>query len=276
MIPKRSGGFRKIEAPKEELKNDQRTILNTLKPLYAASDFCFGGILGKNIEQAAHNHVLNKFKLKMDLHDFFGTVTGEAVEKQLLKNKELDADTIHNIVYVCTNYKGVLPQGAPTSPFLANVVAKPMATAIGKMCNNLGVTFSMYVDDMIFSADNIDNLMKAKMVAEKIISNYGFSLKPEKTTFMRGKQVILGLCTTRAVDHPRLPRKLRYRLKGQLHSLEKKLDDNGPGGISRSYWQKLCGLVAFANMANDQYSGRFNACVARINQKMKGYKKHGN
>lgn len=276
MIPKRSGGFRKIEAPKEDLKKDQRTILNTLKPLYSASDFCYGGVIGKNIEQAARIHVPNKFKLKMDLHDFFGSVTGEAVEKQLLRNKELDAETIKNITYICTNSKGVLPQGAPTSPFLANVVAYPMVTAIGKMCTNLKVAFSIYVDDMIFSSNDIDTLMKAKKITEKIISRYGFSIKDKKTVLMRNKQEILGLCAKPLFsDHPRLTRKSRYRLKGQLHSFEKKIDENGSYGIDKSYWRKLCGMVAFANMANDQYAGRFNAAVARINEKMKGHKNNG-
>ena len=274
MIPKRSGGFRKIEAPKEELKNDQRTILNMLKPLYSASEFCYGGILGKNIEKAAAMHVPKKFKLKMDIHDFFGSVTGEAVEKQLLRNKELDAETIKNIAYVCTNSDGVLPQGAPTSPFLANVVANPMVTAIGKICERLNVTFSIYVDDMIFSSDNLKALLHAKRMAEKIINHYGFSVKEKKTVLMRNKQEILGLCAKASfLDHPRLTRKARYRLKGQLHSFEKKIDENGSSGIDKSYWRKLCGMVAFANMTNDQYAGRFNAAVARINTKMKGKNK---
>ena len=97
MIPKRSGGFRKIEAPKEELKEDQRQILNTLKPLYSASEFCYGGILGKNIRQAAEIHVNNKLKLKMDIHDFFGSVTGEAIEKELLRNKDALDDAIDSM-----------------------------------------------------------------------------------------------------------------------------------------------------------------------------------
>lgn len=276
MIPKRSGGFRKIEAPKEELKEDQRKILDTLKSLYSASEFCYGGVLKRNIQQAADMHVKNRLKLKMDIHDFFGSCTGEAVERQLLRNKALDAEMVKNITYVCTNYKGVLPQGAPTSPFLANIVAKPMVTAIGKMCRNLGVTFSIYVDDMIFSGDNMDNLMKTRKLAENIVNHYGFTVKKEKTVLMRRKQEILGLCSTPAVNHPRLPRRARYRLKGELHSFEKKLDEFGPEGLDKTYWMKLCGRVAFANMAKDQYGGRFNAAVLRINEKMKGCKKHGN
>ena len=266
-IPKRSGGFRKIEAPNDDLKKDQHEILKLLLTMYAPSKYAYGGIKKKNIAQAAEKHVKAKYKLKMDIHNFFGSTKGENIEKALKRNKSMPPEIAEKICYTCTNSEGVLPQGAPTSTFLANVSSERMMNAIGHACDNLGVTFTIYVYDMIFSCDDMEKLIKIGEIARGILSRYGYCAKKEKTVFMRVKQEVLGLCAARGKYHPRLPKKKRYYLKGVIHTIEKHIDNNED--VDMKLWKKVKGQIAFANMAKDQWSGRFNAALLRLDTKLK-------
>lgn len=266
-IPKRSGGFRKIEAPNDNLKKDQHDILKLLLNMYAPSKYSYGGIKKRNITQAAEKHVKCKYKLKMDIHDYFGSTKGEAVEKALKRNKNMSSEVAEKICYTCTNAEGVLPQGAPTSTFLANISAERMINAIGHVCGNLGIIFTMYVDDMVFSCDDMDKLIKTAKIVRGILSRYGYRVKKEKTVFMRRKQEVLGLCAATGKFHTRLPKKKRYYLRGVIHFIEKRIDNKEP--VDMKLWKKVQGQIAFANMAKDQWSGRFNAALLRLNTKLK-------
>lgn len=271
-IPKKSGGLRKIEAPNDGLKKDQHALLKLLYSMYAPSVYSYGGIKNKNITMAAEKHVKNKYKMKMDIHDFFNSTHGKSVYEALIRHKDMDADTARKVCYMCTNADGVLPQGAPTSTFLANISSEKMINAIGHVCGNFGITFTMYVDDIVISGDTIDKLLRCSNIIRGILSRYGYFTKKSKTVFMRKKQEILGLCATKDKQHARLPKKKRNYLRGVLHTIEKTWDKSHK--VDRALWQKVVGKVAFANMAHDQHSGRFNAAVLRINTKIKGEKEH--
>lgn len=263
-IPKRSGGLRTIEAPCDEIKQDQRKILFNIMKMYAPSKYSFGGIKGRNITQAAKLHVNNKYKLKMDISDFFHSIHKDRVKKALSSNPEVPKEFIEGISELCTNQDGVLPMGAPTSMFLANVAVEKMYNAIAKVCSSMGLTFTAYVDDLVFSGNDPDKLWSVQGPVLKICKAYGLTIKPSKTVMMRQKQEVLGLCCTPAVTHTRLNKRKRNYIRGALHSIEKKLR-NGES-VPRKEINRLGGLVAFANMAEDQHSGRFNAAIMRIRE----------
>lgn len=259
-IPKKSGGTRLIEEPAEWLKDAQRVIYtDVLLPRFRLSEHAYGGVLKRNIAQAAQKHVNAKLKLRIDIKDFFPSVTKKMIVDVLSGNKAITAAVAENIAHMCTNEHDVLPQGGVTSTCLANIVCSKMHRALGIVAKRMGLEFTAYVDDLIFSGDNPTAIIQA---ATKIINRYGFQVKDSKTIVMRSKQEVLGLCSTPALAHPRLPKYKRYKLKAFLHNVKRKLTSGE--FVSRKTYNKLMGMVAFANMACDQKSARFNEQAAEI------------
>ena len=254
-IPKKSGGVRVIEAPIPQIKTEQRDILDSIMKLYAPSKFAYGGIIGRNITMAASQHVAHKYILKVDLSDYFHNVTGDEVKQALMQRKDINEQAAEFIRFRCTNQDDVLPMGAPTSMFLANVAAEKMYNAIGKVAENLGGVFTGYVDDLIISCDNYDNLLKILGLIKKICQFYKFPINPKKISIMRNKQEVLGLCVVNDLDHTRLPKKKRYIIKAALHNARKSLESGKD--IPADQWNRLQGWVAYSKMANDQWAEKF-------------------
>lgn len=262
-IPKRSGGTRLIEEPHEWLKEIQRTIYtDILLSSFRLSPDAYGGVKCRNIAQAAQVHVGEPQKLRIDISDFFPSVTKAMIISALCKNKEITPDVAEYIGTMCTNANDVLPQGGVTSTCLANIVCSRMHRVLRIIAARMHLKFTAYVDDLIFSGENPAAIIN---IATRVVNKYGFKVKEEKTVVMRSKQEVLGLCATPALDHPRLPRRKRYLLKAMLYNLEREL--NAGVKVSEERFHRTMGWVAFANMATDQKSGLFNAQAARIRVK---------
>jgi len=261
-IPKKSGGIRVIEEPAEWLKDVQRTIYtDILLPRFKLNEFAYGGVKKRNIAQAANLHVNNKIKLRIDIKDFFPSITESMITSALLRNVSILPDVAEYIGRMCTNEAGVLPQGGVTSTCLANIVCRRMHRALSLVASRMGLAFTAYVDDLIFSGDDPAAIIN---IATRIINSYGFQVKESKTVVMRSKQEVLGLCATPDLDHSRLPKYKRYRLKAGLHNMEKSL--LAGESVSRKSFNKLMGWVAFAHMAGDQKSSMFAAQAQRIRE----------
>lgn len=263
-IPKKSGGVRLIEAPIDEVKQEQWQILRGLYPMYAPSKFAYGGICKRNIVMAAEQHVANKYIMKIDLSDFFHNVHGESVVQALQQREEVTPETAEFIRNLCTNSDDVLPMGAPTSMFLANLVSEKMYNALGRAAGHMGAVFTGYVDDLIFSGNDLSELLKLQAIVKRICSFYNFPINEKKISFMRNKQEVLGLCVVNTLNHTRLPRKKRYIIKAALHNAKKAIE-NGED-VSLAILRKLNGWVAFARMAKDQWADRFKKSLDEINQ----------
>lgn len=267
VIPKRSGGTRIIEEPADWLKAAQRDIYeNILLPNYRINEHAYGSIKGRNISDAAALHVESAKVLRMDLSDFFWSVTVDRIETCLLYNKDLDPTSLSQVAYLCTNKYGILPQGGVTSPALANIVASPLYALLGKVADTMHLKFSAYLDDLIFSGDAPAKIIP---VASKLIKNKGFKINDKKTCVMSGKQEVLGLCVVKDIDHPRLPRRKRDKIRGLLHKLSFQVKYNS---VDYAMYKYLEGLVAFSNMAKDQKSEMFKAKLDSLKLKIKGMK----
>ena len=262
-IPKRSGGIRIIEAPAPWLKEIQRKIYEEiLLKNCAVSAHAFGCIKKRNIQMAAEKHVGSKIVLKIDLKDFFHTITDTSM-KPILIRSGIPAPTVERIAYLCTNSRGVLPQGSPTSPSLANIVAIKMYKALHTLASRMGLAFSGYLDDLIFSGENA---WKALQPAKTIIKYYGFTVSKDKISIMRRKREVLGLCVAPGTDHTRLPKKQRNQIRAYLHCLRR---DVAAGKIDNDFLMQVQGLVAFAEQAQDQKAGKFKAQMVEIREMKK-------
>lgn len=219
-IPKRSGGARRIAAPAETLRDLQRLILRRLLARLRAHPCATGFERGHSIVTNALPHVGRDIVLRTDIRDFFGSTSKRRVEKYFRKigwNREAAGV----LARICT-HKGGLPQGAPTSPRLANLVNYDFDAALYAAAAKNGIAYTRYADDITLSTDaaNCDALMRTHGFARALAREHGYSLHGKKKTRLRRRhqrQSVTGLVVNN--DRPRLPREARRRLRAIEHQL---------------------------------------------------------
>lgn len=151
-IPKKKGGNRIISAPNIKLKKIQSKLAYILQLIYEPKVCAFGFVKDRNIVDNARKHTKKQEILNIDLKDFFtqfhfGRVRGMLMAKPYSIGIEA-ATTIAQIA--C--YNGKLPQGAPTSPILTNMLCVPLDNSLMQFAKKYGLTFTRYADDLTFSS----------------------------------------------------------------------------------------------------------------------------
>lgn len=112
-----------------------------------------------------------------------------------------------------------MPQGAPTSPFISNIIARDLDKRLYLLCRKFELTYSRYADDLTFSGKRIPAIFIQYVT--KIVASEGFSLNEEKTRLYRtkGKRIVTGLSVIG--DVPKVPRKYKRELRQQVHCINK-------------------------------------------------------
>ena len=238
-IPKRSGGRRLISSPKPKLRIAQqwvlKNILEKLEPFKTATAFR----PGKSILDNAEPHLNAEVIIRMDFKDFFPLITFPRVRgffealgynpgiSSLLALICTDAPRVKvrlegKTEFVTTGARG-LPQGACTSPSLANLIAWKLDARISGFAEKSddGWVFTRYADDLTISTKNPDAEVGALIgVVKKISASEGFVINEEKTKVMRSpsRRVITGLIVDKDI---RLSRKDLRNLRAFLHRCDK-------------------------------------------------------
>ncbi|MBK8224359.1 MAG: RNA-directed DNA polymerase [Candidatus Obscuribacter sp.] len=218
-LPKKSGGTRTICSPKNELKRLQRTILEELLHTFAMPDYVHGCVKGRSIVTNAKPHTNKPLVLTIDIKDFFGSINPEQINRIFRISFNCD-DKSAEVLTALTTYGTFLPQGAPTSPALANIAALPLDAAILDICEQSGLQFSYtrYVDDITISGDNRLALMLASFY--KTVSAHGFTASPGKLRVGRpsNRQKVTGIIVNKKMAPPK---KLIRKIRQQLYYCEK-------------------------------------------------------
>ena len=154
-ITQANGKERQIEAPCEELKEAQRKILDTLiYPCAAPSHVAHGFVKSRSPYTAAKNHVDKDIIIRIDIKDFFPSINEEMLRDGVRRwshRPMSEEEMIDAIIRVCT-IDGRLPQGAPTSPALSNIVCRAMDYHMLVAGEHLMAYYTRYADDLVFSA----------------------------------------------------------------------------------------------------------------------------
>lgn len=231
-IPKKSGGTRTIKAPVGGLKAVQRKLAIELEAVYPGRDYVQGFVKNGSIVGNARLHLNKRQVLNIDLENFFPTITATRIIGLLRKrpfefNNEV-ASTIAGLV--CDD--GSLPQGAPTSPVLSNIICLRMDNQLRAYGKRMRATYSRYADDITFSTYSknfpiakieeefgIKTVVLHKELGEIIESNY-FRINPKKTRLRLGTQskYVTGV---KVNAYPNLPRNYIRQLRSMLHAWEK-------------------------------------------------------
>lgn len=220
-VRKRSGGDRYISAPKTYLKVIQWWILDSILPAAQVSNRAYGFVKGRSFVDNARQHLGASHVLNVDLEDFFPSVSPNQVAAVYSK-LGYNAGVADELARLTTLFNG-LPQGAPTSPSIANAVCYELDAELDALAYRSGMRFTRYADDITMSAQQ---RIPGSLVNElrTVIGRHGFKLNERKTRFMGANQVkeITGVRLGR--DEVCLSRSYLNSVRGWLHSNRMTMD----------------------------------------------------
>lgn len=221
-IPKSRGGVRKIKAPEDKLKNVQSRLSELLQDCIAdineqrsqKEKLSHGFRRGHSIITNAYQHRSKRFVLNVDLTDFFGTINFGRVRGFLITNKHfaLNERTATVLAHIVCDDNS-LPQGAPTSPVVSNLIAHILDVRLAKLARRYGLHYTRYADDLTFStnsrtfptevaAPDENGHWAAGNALEKAIVRAGFALNPKKTRMQlkQSRQDVTGIVVNEKVN----------------------------------------------------------------------------
>ena len=218
-LPKRHGGFRIIMEPFASLKQSQDWILkNILYPItdnYVAKN-AKAYVPGLSIKDNAKLHCKKDIVMNIDLKDFFGSITFKMVLDFFLSLGYTRAVSVM-LANLCT-CQGSLPQGAPTSPMLSNMIFRHVDNYIFSYCRKNKILFSRYADDMTFSGSF--NEHKLLYFLNEILVNSGFRInyKKVKTYHKYQRQVVTNVVVN---ESPHVRRNILRSLRQESYYISK-------------------------------------------------------
>ncbi|MCP4505654.1 MAG: RNA-directed DNA polymerase [Fuerstiella sp.] len=216
-ISKPRGGVRRLEIPNEETKKLQRTILRRLLTGLDIHPFACGFEQGTSIVDAATPHEGRLVVVRMDVRRFFESTTAARVQAYF-QGIGWDAASAATLARL-TTFHGHLPQGAPTSPKLSNLVNAPLDEALMRLARRHNGGYSRYADDITMSFDIRPGRVVRGLtqVVRRILKSYGYTMHGgSKLKILRRhqRQQILGLVVNQKTA---LPRKTRRWLRAVRH-----------------------------------------------------------
>lgn len=212
-IKKRSGGSRTIEAPYPSLLSCQDWIYRNILLAQPVHECAHGYVPERSIFSNAKAHLNTRALLKIDLKDFFPSIgIGWAVN--FFSDLGYSKNISYSLAALCCN-NGRLVQGAPTSPYLTNILLQGLDERLNQLSLRHRLKYTRYADDLTFSGAYI-SINFAKVVGA-IVSDYGLSVNESKTRLLidKNKKVVTGLSVSGT--NLRITRELRRSIKQDVH-----------------------------------------------------------
>lgn len=256
-IPKKSGGARFLDVPDALLKRVQKNILHHVLEGLTVSPAAAAYRCGVSPLSNASLHTGSRLILKLDIHDFFGSIIFPMVLGRAFPGEYFPMPVRTLLTQLCC-YKEYLPQGAPTSPAISNLVMKPFDDYMLAWCGERQITYSRYSDDMTFSGDFCPGEVIRK--TEGFLSVMGMELNYKKTRLCSNgtRQTVTGIVVN---EKPQLPRDYRRRLRQEIHycrtfGIKDHLEHCGIPSSSpeqvNAYLESLLGKVLYLISVNPQ------------------------
>jgi len=241
LLPKRSGGLRLLEAPKAELKRVQRLLLDGVLAHLPAHEAAHGFVRGRSVHTHAQIHAAQPCVIAFDLRDFFPSI-GAARIRAFWRSCGYPEAVARMLTQLCTTRTPAavrerlrdaqaldfaaakrlaaphLPQGAPTSPALANLCTFGLDLRLDGLAQRFGARYSRYADDLVFSgpASLAQRFRQLHAWVDAIAADEGFALHPGKLRLAKShqQQRITGLVVN---AQPNIARKDYDLLRAELH-----------------------------------------------------------
>ncbi len=210
-VPKPNGKTRTIRPPKRELRDLQRSLLDVLQECIRYPRWMMGGVPKRSIFDHAKPHVGRKMVATFDVKAFYPSTKPEMV-RPVLERLGL-GDAVADAVLRLVTKDDELPQGSPTSGFLANLALEPADRRIDALCRKHGQSFTRYVDDMAISGDT--DLTKFQGTIIEAVKGCGYEVAPEKIRYM-GRNVAQLVTKLRVNDKMRPTREFMAEVKADI------------------------------------------------------------
>ena len=252
-IPKRDGSKRKLSVPDLILSKVQRSIADNILAGYPVSKYAKAYKTGSSVIHNALPHVRKKKILKLDIDAFFDHILYSQV-KDVVFYKEKYSEPIRVLLTMLCYYKDSLPQGAPTSPAITNIIMYDFDETVGAFCNEKSIAYTRYCDDMTFSGD-FDEKEVISFVKNEL-SKLGLHLKNRKTSVIPAtkRQRVTGIVVNEKVN---VAKEYKKKIRQELYYIRKFGLDGHLNKIGvfdqEKYLLSLKGRIAFVlqTMPND-------------------------
>lgn len=213
----KNGKVRIISAPSRPLKYRQRWILDNILSNIEVMSCCEGFTKGRSIVTNAKKHIGYAATLTVDIKDFFPSIKEEQVVK-VFREIGYTQEVAVTLSSLCC-HEGCLPQGAPTSPYLSNIICKSLDREFMKFSEKNSLVYSRYADDITLSG-NYD-LTSIIFNVKEIIRNHGFEINEKKTRLYTGKhrKIVTGIIVKE--NGLSVPREYKRKLRQEIYYCKK-------------------------------------------------------
>jgi RNA-directed DNA polymerase len=260
LIAKKRGGTRRISTPMPRLKRLQYWILENILGKISLHDSVHGFVPERSIVTNAEPHVGKEVVVNMDLRNFFPTISYKRIKglfcnlgyseqvatilALLCSEPEVDEVMLDNQRFYVARSERFLPQGAPTSPAISNIICRKLDRRMFGAAEKLGFTYTRYADDLTFSGSKINAHRLGKLLwrVEQIIESEDFQVHPNKTRIMRSnhRQEVTGIIVNEKLS---ICRKTLRKFRALLFQIEK----DGPEGKSWGPGELIPSIEGYAN-----------------------------
>lgn len=265
-VPKKSGGFRHIEDPDDELKEVLRLLNDFLQAVYyfRKSEAAYGFVRVpydeanlRNIRTNAEKHRNQQWMLNVDFLDFFHQINQREVYELFVCPPFNFSEDLAVLLSKLTTYKGRLPMGSPTSPVLSNFAMLLLDQDLRSFATKEDFIYTRFADDLTFSANTLISVEHLNEI-KQICTLYGLKLNENKIHFFLPHQIksVTGLIVTNRVD---IPQTYLEDLRKEIDKLGTVLEINYRTGRQASKWvqrfhQQIEGAIEFVRQIESSKS----------------------
>lgn len=279
-VAKKSGGERLISAPMPRLKRAQYWILANILEKIPVTEHAHGFVRERSIVTNAVPHLQSKVVINADLKDFFPSIgyrrvkgvfesfgyseAVSAVLALLTTHADTECVSLDGATFYLAQGERCLPQGAPTSPALTNILCWKLDKRLQGTARALGFTYTRYADDLSFSSKTAEREASSQLLwrVRKVVSAEGFQLHPDKTRVMyrHKRQEVTGIVVN---EKPSLERRELKNFRALLHQIE----STGPQGKhwgTAPLFPAIEGYANYVAMVNPEKGIPLQQKVARL------------
>lgn len=282
-IAKGSGKLRLITAPDNRLKMLQRKLAPLLDQLYRVRNPVHGFVPDRSVKSNAEAHLNRRHVINLDLKDFFLSITENRVQG-VLRALGVDRRVSEIVARFCC-YKGHLPQGAPTSPVLSNMICYRLDTVLLQLAKASRAIYTRYADDITFSTFQppaglfevaippsgrfVPDVLALNLLAA--VTSNGFTINPDKAHYAdrHARRMVTGLKINEFIN---VDRRYVRNLRAALHSVETRGIEDAQSkfqseyGGSSSLAAHLAGKISWLGFIKGPTDPLVRGIMLRFNQ----------
>jgi len=253
-IPKSDGGTRRLSVPDPLLKSVQRKINEVILSGMAVSIYSKAYSFGDSPLGNALPHLGKEEILKLDIRKFFDHVTYPLIKKKVFTADRFSESNRILLSLLCIHDES-LPQGAPTSSAISNILLYDFDVELGNWCHHKGITYTRYCDDMTFSGASLCT----KDIEDKVrrlLKPCGLFINSGKRQYIKGsrRKKVIGIIINEKLS---VPIEYRKKIRQELYYIEKyglksHLEHTGYDGLQEKYLLSLFGRINYVLSADQK------------------------